>query len=1016
MKTHISIPQRIPALLAGLSLSIGSAQAAMTAYDGFGHPATSNLAPYAAPSNGGASQSNTLGSILHDKPLATLVTNTGLGFPGKWIEPLPTGDIGSFTTRFFRYSSNASWVLNYPGLLSNNSAGALMYGSDFSYGQINRASRLLTTPFTGSSTGTHYMSFLMRKNTTNTGYIGFEMLSGGGDNSNRTLQFGGSTDTSAATGNWGMRLNNTSPVDVAAVGTSVQSDVPVVTDQTVLVVMKLTLSAAPASDSVTLWVNPADLGAEGNSGAGVTVSGIDFAADRIAMAGYTYAGHWCFFDEFRLGSAWGDVLPGPSVETASPVGVASQYAFGAVGQAFNYKLFASNRPTSYSVTGTLPDGLVLNSSTGVISGSPMTIGVSSLSFTASNSFGTSVSVPFSVEVVETLNRRELIEGALTANGNTSPTLSSYPYNSGFATSFAYDGDTNTNHSADAIYNNRLVVDLGAGNERFLTGFRFFPRATAEARAFGGEVQTSMDGVNFTKLGTIDFSPVAGTWNTIPITSTARGRYFRYFHPGRTDIAEIEFRAYSAIAAPPAMDAGLAATLTIDDFSRVALTATNEPSAWTNVSSNSGNNRLPAGLILNTGTGEISGAATELGVFTPSFVATNDDGTSDPEVVTIMVIPSALIVYEGFDYTEEALAYEPDPINSPGNYVAVNGGTGWSGPWQTWSQEPLMAPGLAKDDLLVAGKRVMQGTNGNQRDFPVQASTGVYWFNVLMTVLDEDNSVPGDLAYGLNIQNAAGISLLSIGYNYDQYKIGGNNIPTVNMPNTVLPDGSVKMFTVRLDMSNNTMHAWVDATPGNIAPSDASAINPSGTAFTPFAFSRIRFSGFGPAGDKAMDEIRIGKTFEQVAPAGVAGTSLQAFRAANGLAADGSQDLLTPAGDGVSNLIKFAFNMIGSGPGQADSLNIPNVTSFNGTAGLPVVGREIGTGKLQITYLRRKAASNPGCTYSVQFSNDLGSIDPWAVNSLATEVSTSIDSIFEQVVVTDNSMSARRFARVQVIGN
>ena len=1033
MKTHSHILKRLSVGLAAVSLSAATSQAAMTAYEGFGNPATSNLAPYAAPSNGGASRLNPLGSLLHDRPTLVSATTTGLGFPGKWVEPLPTGNIGGFATRFFRYSS--SWALNHPGLLSNNSAGSLIYGSDFSYGQVNRASRIMDAPFTSASTGTYYLSFLMRKNTTNTGYIGFEMLSGGNNNPNRTLQFGGSTDTSGATGNWGLRVNNTAEADSTSVGTSVQSEVPVVRDETVLVVLKLDLSSAAASDSVTLWVNPTDLTLEINSGPGVTIPGIDFTADRIAMTGYTYAGHWCFFDEFRRGVAWGDVLPGPSVETAAPVAVANQYAFGGVNGAFNYKLFASNRPTTYSVTGILPAGLLLNSSTGLITGTPTTVGITNLSLIANNSLGASASVPFSIEVVAALNRRELVGGAITLAGNGSQITSSYGFDGSTAASLGYDKNTTTSHASDSIYNNRLVVDLGAGNQRFLTGFRFFPRPTAPDRAFGGEVQTSIDGVNFTTLGTIDFTPTPNVWNSIPITSTARGRYFRYFHPGRTDIAEVEFRAFSAVAAPPVIAAGTETTMTINDPSRLLLSATNEPFQWTEVSSNTENNRLPAGLTFDTSTGEISGIPTELGVFTPSFTATNTDATSPSVVVTIRVIPSALIVYEGFDYDLPLvdISNPPDGIGDVdvdnalatflytdaegvGIYTSLNGGTGWTGSWQTWSQEPLMAPGLTKGELLVAGKRVLQGTNGNERNFPVQASTGIYWFNVLMTLVDQDNSQSGDLAFSLNIQNSTGVSLLSIGYSYDEYKISGSNIPTVKMPSTVLPDGTVKMFTVRLDMYSNTMHAWVDAAPGNVEPETDSAINPGGTAFTPFGFSRIRFGGFGLAAEKAMDEIRIGKTFAQVAPVASVGTTLQAFRTANGLAADGSQDLLTPAGDGVSNLAKFAFNMIGAGAGQAASLYIPNVAGFNGTAGLPPVVRDPLTGKLKITYLRRKAATSPGVTYSVQFSNDLGTVNPWATNPLATEVITTIDTVFEQVVVTDDSVRDKRFARVQIIGN
>ena len=75
-----------------------------------------------------------------------------------------------------------------------------------------------------------------------------------------------------------------------------------------------------------------------------------------------------------------------------------------------------------------------------------------------------------------------------------------------------------------------------------------------------------------------------------------------------------------------------------------------------------------------------------------------------------------------------------------------------------------------------------------------------------------------------------------------------------------------------------------------------------------------------------------QTLTVAAPA----TGLANFRTNSGLAADGSQDLLTPAGDGVENLLKYAFNMIGSGAGQGATLATPNsaVLAPNGFAGLP----------------------------------------------------------------------------------
>jgi len=149
------------------------------------------------------------------------------------------------------------------------------------------------------------------------------------------------------------------------------------------------------------------------------------------------------------------------------------------------------------------------------------------------------------------------------------------------------------------------------------------------------------------------------------------------------------------------------------------------------------------------------------------------------------------------------------------------------------------------------------------------------------------------------------------------------------------------------------------------------------------------------------------------------TQLLEFRSNNFLASDGSEDLLTPANDGVENLLKFAFNMIGTETGQADDLATPNssVLAADGIAGLPSVATEAVTGHLQLTYIRRKAASSTtGISYAVQFSNDMGISDPWTVSATATESIASIDSIFDRVILTDVLISSepRRFARVQIV--
>ena len=70
-----------------------------------------------------------------------------------------------------------------------------------------------------------------------------------------------------------------------------------------------------------------------------------------------------------------------------PAITSSTTASGTVGSAFSYQITASNGPTNYNATG-LPAGLSVNTSSGVISGTPTTAGASSVTISASNANGT----------------------------------------------------------------------------------------------------------------------------------------------------------------------------------------------------------------------------------------------------------------------------------------------------------------------------------------------------------------------------------------------------------------------------------------------------------------------------------------------------------------------------------------------------------------------------------------------------------------------------------------------------
>jgi hypothetical protein len=118
---------------------------------------------------------------------------------------------------------------------------------------------------------------------------------------------------------------------------------------------------------------------------------------------------------------------------------------------------------------------------------------------------------------------------------------------------------------------------------------------------------------------------------------------------------------------------------------------------------------------------------------------------------------------------------------------------------------------------------------------------------------------------------------------------------------------------------------------------------------------------------------------------------------------GADPAATPKSDGVTNLQKYAFNLDASKP---DVRRL--VVGAGGLVGLPGTVTDAGP-VLRMEFLRRKASTNPGITYTAQFGSDLIG---WTA---ATGTPTSIDTTWERVVVIDTPPvgSTKRFGRVMV---
>jgi MYXO-CTERM domain-containing protein len=151
----------------------------------------------------------------------------------------------------------------------------------------------------------------MMQQSTGNNYHAFEINSSSGlADGNRVLQVGWTGDTNASgNANWGMRVNNNNTYKAT-------STVAGVANTTVFAVLKLTYSTVNLADSVSLWINPTNLGSESLSTNFVSVTGVNLANGAyLAFADYNGSGS-AKYDELRIGATWNDVTTVPEPRAA----------------------------------------------------------------------------------------------------------------------------------------------------------------------------------------------------------------------------------------------------------------------------------------------------------------------------------------------------------------------------------------------------------------------------------------------------------------------------------------------------------------------------------------------------------------------------------------------------------------------------------------------------------------------------------------------------------------------------
>lgn len=163
------------------------------------------------------------------------------------------------------------------------------------------------------------------------------------------------------------------------------------------------------------------------------------------------------------------LIPTSGAATAPSITSATT-ASGVVGQSFTYQISAINSPTSFGASG-LPAGLSVNTSTGLVSGTPTAAGSSSVTLSATNSAGTGTA---------TLTLTVTTNGG--GNGGTGGTL--FSENMGTPTGntaiSAYAAGT-----APATFQNQGTLTFGQGDQTNPADVRVTTQSTTYAGASGG---------------------------------------------------------------------------------------------------------------------------------------------------------------------------------------------------------------------------------------------------------------------------------------------------------------------------------------------------------------------------------------------------------------------------------------------------------------------------------------------------------------------------------------------------
>lgn len=336
-----------------------------------------------------------------------------------------------------------------------------------------------------------------------------------------------------------------------------------------------------------------------------------------------------------------------TVNLPAPVLAGSASATATRGQAFLYQILASNGPTSYAASG-LPAGLVLNSNTGAIAGTPTTAGVVTATLHATNAAGTgsgtlTITVnPPPPQISGTLNTSATRDQFFTyqiiaSNSPTSYGAAGLPAGLSVNSSTGWISGTPTqvgNSTVTLSASNLsgsgaavLTLTVALSPQPPLISTTAFPSAIV-GQSFSYQIAASNNPLSYSATGLPAGLSVNASTGLIAGMPLVAGNSVVTLGAVNAVGGDLKTVTLNVKPATPIIGGVLTASGTTNHDFSYQIIASNNPTVF-------GATGLPAGLTVNAGTGSIVGIPSVAGVYNVNLTAGNVTAT-DTKILVLTV--------------------------------------------------------------------------------------------------------------------------------------------------------------------------------------------------------------------------------------------------------------------------------------------------------------------------------------------------------------------------------------------